>query len=101
MFQHHGIGGGKPNSNKVFEKLINKARTRYGTEVVFADTVRATFGHYEFNGPPAAYMMLREPISANPNKSYKTLFLNHPSAILFGSEYFAKKSNLPVLFYRV
>lgn len=101
LFKHHGIGVGKPNSNKVFEKLINKARTRYGTEVVFADTVRATFEHYEFNGPPAAYMMLSDQSPANPNKSYKTSFLNQPSAILFGSEYFAKKYNLPVLYYRV
>ena len=38
QFKHHGIGVGKPNSNKKFEKLINRARTRYGTEVVFANT---------------------------------------------------------------
>lgn len=101
LFQHHGIGVGKPNSNKVFEKLINKARTRYGTEVVFANSVRETFEHYELNGPPAAYMMLSDQSPANPNKSYKTSFLNQPSAILFGSEYFAKKYNLPVLYYRI
>ena len=26
MFKHHGVGVGKPNSDKVFEKLVNGAR---------------------------------------------------------------------------
>ena len=40
QFKHHGIGVGAHNTNKVFEKIINRARTRYGTEVVFHDNVR-------------------------------------------------------------
>ena len=40
QFKHHGIGVGAPNTNKVFEKLINRARTRYGTQVVFHDYFR-------------------------------------------------------------
>ena len=101
LFKHHGVGVGKPNTNKIFEKLINKARTRYGTEVVFADTVRNTFEYYENNQKPAAYMMLSDQSPSNPDKSYQTTFLNQPSAILFGSEYFAKKYNIPVLYYEV
>lgn len=101
LFNHHGIGVGKPNSNKIFELLINKARTRYGTEVVFADTVRDTFEHYVNSNNPAAFMMLSDQSPPNPNKSYKAMFLHQPSAFLFGSEYFAKKYNLPVLYYQV
>ena len=40
QFKHHGIGVGAHNTNEVFEKLINRARTRYGTQVVFHDNVR-------------------------------------------------------------
>lgn len=101
LFKHQGIGVGKPNSNKIFEKLINKARTRYGTKVVFADTVRDTFAYYEKNKKLATYMMLSDQSPSNPDKSYQTLFLNQPSAILFGSEYFAKKYDIPVLYYEV
>ncbi|MDR1346683.1 MAG: lysophospholipid acyltransferase family protein [Bacteroidales bacterium] len=101
QFLHHGIGIGKANSNKVFELLINRARTRYGTEVVFADTVRDTFQHYESQHIPAAYMMLGDQSPNNIDKSYKTWFLHQPSGLIYGAEYFAKKYDLPVFYYQV
>ncbi len=101
QFKHHGVGVGKPNSNKDFEKLINRARTRYGTEVVFADTVRETFERYESQHVPVAYMMLSDQSPSNPHKSFGTMFLNQPSCMLYGAEHFAKKYNLPVVYYQV
>lgn len=101
MFRHQGIGVGKPNSNKEFERLINKARTRRGTKVVFADTVRDTFDYFETEHIPAAYMMLSDQSPSNPKKSFVTTFLNQPSCMLYGAEYFAKKYNIPVVYYQV
>ena len=101
QFSHHGIGVGKPNSNKVFEKIINKARTRYGTEVVFADTVRAVFDKNEKQQILCTYMMLSDQSPANVAKSHITTFLHQPSAMIFGGEYFAKKYDYPVLYYVV
>ncbi|MEG2070709.1 MAG: lysophospholipid acyltransferase family protein [Bacteroidales bacterium] len=101
LFKHHGVGVGKPNSNKVFEKLINRARTRYGTEVVFADTVRDTFERYETTHQPVTYMMLCDQSPHNSKKCYVTDFLNQKSGIIFGAEYFAKKYDLPVVYYQV
>jgi len=101
QFDFHGIGVGKPNSNKVFEKIINKARTRYGTEVIFADTVRDTILQYDQQQKFCAYMMLCDQSPANVEKSYITTFLNQPSAMIYGAEYFAKKYNYPVFYYVV
>lgn len=101
MFLHHGVGVGKANSNKKFELLINKARTRYGTEVVFADHVRELFEQNNTNQTPAAYMMLSDQSPNNLKKSYVTTFLNQESCMIFGGEYFAKKYNLPVVYYQV
>ena len=101
QYRHHAVGVGKANSNKVFEKLINRARTRYGTEVVFADHVRELFQHYEEAHTPCAYMMLSDQSPNNVNKSYKTLFLHQPSAIIYGAEYFAKKYDIPVIYYEI
>jgi len=98
---HHGIGVGKPNSNKVFEKIVNRARTRYGTEVVFADKVREVIENYDKTGKPCAYMMLSDQNPPSVEKSYKTTFLHQPSAMLYGAEYFAKKYDYPVLYYVV
>lgn len=101
MFKHHGVGVGKANSNKKFEYLINKARTRYGTEVVFADHVRELFEKNNTEQTPAAYMMLSDQSPNNLKKSYITNFLNQESCMIFGAEYFAKKYDLPVFYYQV
>lgn len=101
QFKHQGVGVGAPNSNKVFEKLVNKARTRYGTRVVFANKIREEFNTRENSHIPTVYMMLSDQSPSNMEKSYKTMFLNHPSGVLFGAEYFAKKYNIPVLYYEV
>lgn len=101
QYRHQGVGVGKANSNKNFEKLINRARTRYGTEVVFADHVREVFQKYELGHSPAAYMMLSDQSPNNVNKSYRTTFLNQPSAMIFGAEHFAKKYDIPVIYYEI
>lgn len=101
QFKHHGIGIGKPNSDKKFEELINRARTRYGTEVIFADTVKQQFEHYESNHIPCCYMMLSDQSPSNPNKCFITEFLHQRSGMLFGAEYYAKKYDIPVIYYQV
>lgn len=101
QYRHHGIGVGKANSNKAFEKLINRARTRYGTQVVFADHVREIFQLNEQNHRPCAYMMLSDQSPNNINKCHKTIFLNQPSGVIFGAEYFAKKYDIPVVYYEI
>jgi len=101
MFKHHGVGVGKANSNKVFEKLVNKARTRYGTEVVFADTVRETFARYDESGAPTAYMMLADQSPNDKHRCYITNFLNQKTGFIYGPEYFARKYDIPVLYYQV
>lgn len=101
MFPHHGVGVGKANSDKVFEKWVNRARTRYGTEVVFADTARQTFENYELNRKPTAYMMLCDQSPNHKDKCYVTTFLNQKSGLIYGAEYFARKYNIPVLYYEV
>lgn len=100
-YPHQGIGVGKANSNKHFEKLINRVRTRYGTQVVFADHVREKMAYHEENHLPAAYMMLSDQSPNQVSRSYHTLFLNQPSGIIFGAEHFAKKYNIPVIYYEI
>lgn len=101
MFKQHGIGVGKANTDKVFEKWVNRARTRYGTEVVFANSARETFKHYEENHIPAAYMMLSDQSPNHPDKCYITKFLNQTTGVIFGAEHYARKYNIPVIYYEV
>jgi KDO2-lipid IV(A) lauroyltransferase len=101
MFLHHGIGVGKANTNKVFEKWINKRRTRFGTEVVFNDTIRDTFEQYIAQNRLCAYMMLSDQSPGSLKKSYVTTFLHQESCMIYGAEYFAKKYDFPVIYYDV
>ena len=101
MFLHHGVGVGKANTNKVFEKWINKRRTRFGTEVVFADTVREVFEQYIKQNKLCSYMMLSDQSPGDLKKSYVTTFLHQKSCMIYGAEYFAKKYNFPVVYYEV
>lgn len=101
QFFHHGIGIGKPLSNKVLEPWVFRRRTRFGTEVVYPDTVRQVVDFYNRYHVPCALMMLSDQSPSNPEKSYWTTFLNHDTAFLYGAEYFARKYNYPVFYYRV
>ena len=100
QFKHHGVGVGKQQRNKVFDRIINHYRQRYGSEVVFASNVRETFETYEHQQLPTAYMMLFDQ-AKNPKKCYWTTFLNQDTGFIFGPEYFAKKYDFPVFYYNV
>jgi Lauroyl/myristoyl acyltransferase len=69
--------------------------------VVFADTVRQVFERYESEHKPCCYMMLSDQSPSNPKKCFVTDFLHQRSGILFGAEHFAKKYDLPVVYYEV
>ncbi len=101
QFKHHGVGVGKENSNKSFEKTINLFRTRYGTEVVFANTIREVFKQYHKQKEPIAYMMLSDQAPGNVKKPFLINFLNQATDMIYGGEYFAVKYNYPVLYYVV
>ncbi len=98
---HHGIGVGKPLSNRVLEPWVFRRRTRYGTEVVYSDMVREVVDFYDRHGVPCALMMLSDQSPAHADKSYWTTFFHQDTAFLYGAEYFARKYNYPVLYYRV
>ena len=100
QFDFHAIGVGKRMSNEVFEKLMHKKRTRYGTEVCYADNSRKVFEQYH-NNKPCVYMLLSDQSPNDINKCYWIDFLNRKTAFIYGCEYFAKKYDYPVFFYHV
>lgn len=98
---HHGIGVGKPLNDRSMAGFIGRRRTRFGTQVVFADNVRQEVEFYNRHHVPCALMMLGDQSPSNPYRSYWTQFLNHDTAFLYGAEYFARKYNYPVIYYHV
>lgn len=98
---HHGIGVGKPLDDKSVAAYITRRRTRYGTQVVDQTDVREHVAFFDTHRVPCALMMLGDQSPSNPHKSYWTTFLGRDTAFLYGIEYFARKYNYPVLYYKV
>ena len=98
---HHGVGVGKPLNDKALATHVTRRRSRYGTEIVDQTNVRETMTYYHQHQVPVAYMMLSDQSPSNEHKSYWTTFMNQETPFLFGAEHFARKYNMPVLYYEV
>lgn len=98
---HHGIGVGKPLNDRMVAGFVNHRRTRFGTQVVFANNVRQEVEFYDRHHVPCALMMLGDQSPSDSVRCYWTQFLNHDTPFLYGTEYFARKYNYPVIYYRV
>lgn len=101
QLKHVGIGVGKPLDDKCMATFITRRRSRFGTEIVDQTNVRQTIAYYEQHHVPAAYMMLADQSPSNEHKSYWTTFMHQETPFLYGPEYFARKYNLPVIYYDV
>ncbi len=98
---HHGIGVGKPLTNKRFGRFITARRARYGTEIVDQTDVRQVMAYYNQWQVPVAYMMLSDQSPSNPKRSFWTTFLGQDTPFLYGAEHFARKYDMPVFLYDV
>lgn len=101
LVRHHGVGVGKPLSNKRFGKWITAKRTRYGTEVVDQHDVRRVMDFYNRNRVPVAYMMMCDQSPNDVHKCYWTEFMHQDTGFIYGPEHFARKYNYPVVYYEV
>ena len=101
LLRHHGVGVGKPLNDRGIGRLIDRARIRYGDEVVSHLNVRETMAYYEAHHVPCAYMMLADQSPSNPRKCFWCRFLGQETGFIYGPEHFARKYRLPVVFYEV
>lgn len=101
QLMHHSVGVGKPLQDKLVAKYITRRRSRYGTEIVDQTDVRQVMDFYHQHEVPTAYMMLSDQCPSNVRKSYWTTFMNQETPFLYGAEYFARKYDMPVLYYEV
>lgn len=101
QLMHHGVGVGKPLDDKLVATYVTRRRGRYGTEIVDHTNVRQTMEYYHTHHVPVAYMMLSDQSPSDEHRSFWTTFLHQETPFLYGAEYFARKYNLPVLYYEV
>lgn len=101
QLMHHGVGVGKPLDDRLVANYITRRRSRFGTEIVDQTNVRQTMEYYKQHHVPIAYMMLSDQSPSNEHKSYWTTFMHQETPFLYGAEYFARKYDMPVIYYEV
>lgn len=88
----------KPLTNKFFDRLLYKARTRFGTKLIsMNDTLR---GMLNEKNNVSAFLFLSDQ-TPPPQNAYWTNFLNQETPVFWGVEKIAKKLNYPVVFLNV
>ncbi len=87
-----------PLTNKNFNNLIVKLRTRFGTKLyAMKDTMREMIkNRHEVNS--TAFIADQTPA---PENAYWTTFLNQDTPVFWGTEKIAQKLNLPVVYVTV
>ena len=101
QLMHHGVGVGKPLNDKLVANYVTRRRGRFGTEIVDHTNVRQTMEYYQQHHVPIAYMMLSDQSPSDVHKSFWTIFMHQETPFLYGAEHFARKYNMPVLYYDV
>ena len=101
QFSHQGVGVGKKITSQGSGKIMQDARTRFGMHIWDLENARENFKNNIENKKLFTCMLLADQSPGNPEKSFWMRFLNQDTPTIYGPEYFAKKYNLPVLYYEV
>lgn len=101
QFLHHGVGVGKVLDDRFTASFITRRRSRFGTQIADHTDVRQHMEYYQQHHVPAAYMMLSDQSPSNVRKSFWTTFMHQETPFLYGAEYFARKYDIPVVYYEV
>jgi KDO2-lipid IV(A) lauroyltransferase len=96
--KHHLYVVYHPLSNKYFNGLMYRMRTRFGTGLIsMKDTFRDMVAH-KSELDATAFIADQTPA---PNSAYWTTFLNQDTPVFQGTEKIARKMNYPVVYVQV
>jgi Kdo2-lipid IVA lauroyltransferase/acyltransferase len=94
--RHMAVGLYKPLSNKFFDELMVENRGRFGTHLV---STREVGNFYEKHKDVLTFCgFIADQRPSDPSKGYWMKFLGRYTPILLGSEIFAKKYDMPVVY---
>ena len=94
--KHHVVAIYAPLSNPFFEKKIQESRGRFGMELLSMKRVKA--GFEENKDKTSAFIFATDQSPTHSKSVHWTRFLNQPTAVLTGTERFAREYDYPILF---
>ena len=88
----------KPLSNKYFDRLIYKMRSRWGTKLIpFKDTY-TEMKKIKNTGSATGFIADQTP---SPDNAYWTTFLHQKTPVFWGTERIAKKLDYPIIYMTI
>lgn len=96
QIKHQSIAIYKQLSNKYFDKKMRVTRGRFGLIMISTKKVKETFEAFKTELTATIFGSDQSP--GKVDNSYWMTFLNQDTAVLFGTEKYAKEYNFPVLF---
>lgn len=88
-----------PLSSKIFERLLLKIRTRFGSRFIPASDMKAAINNYS----QTQYLLglVADQSPSKPHQAFWLNFLNQPTGFISGPERGARRLDIPVLFASV
>lgn len=97
--KHKAVALYKPLTSIFFDQKMRDSRGKYGLEMVSIKKTEEEFKRKD--APLRAIIFGVDQSPGNPKSSYWATFLNQDTAMLFGTEKYAKEYNFPVLYARI
>ena len=99
QFKHDTYAVYTPIKNKFLDAKMKQTRSKYGLGMVTAREARRVFDKTQDpSEKPLAMILANDQSPANERKAYWMEFLNQDTGILFGTEKYAQKFDLPVIY---
>lgn len=95
------IGVYKPLNNKRFDRLVNKTRSRFGSEMINMREVIRVLLKYKKEKTPTFNVFIADQSPVWEEIQYWTPFLNQQTAVYLGPEKIAKQFDMVVVFGKV
>lgn len=99
LIKHKAIGIYKPLTNHYFDKKMRETRSKYGLYMISTKIVKQVFEEERKHLTATIFAIDQSP--SNPKSAHWMKFLNQDTAVLFGTEKYAKEYNYPVVFGRI
>ena len=93
--KHKAVALYKPLSSKFFDKKMRSSRSRYGLEMI---STKASREEFEKTDCLRVIILGVDQFPGRSTNCYWSTFLNQDTAMIFGTEKYAKEYNYPVLF---
>jgi len=100
QMKHQAVGIYTPLSNQFFEKKFSASRSRFGVVLLPKAGVKEYFAAHRDQVKAVVFGTDQSPSLAS-KRVYWMNFLNQDTAVMFGSEKYAREYNYPVIFARV